>query len=69
MGSSINFIPKFSAKVFASDLLSPEVILDGIETPRMLSLPSASHKIVAQTVESSPPDKPKTARFKPKAEK
>ena len=67
--ASAKFIPKFSASCSASDLLSLLVILEGIDIPYTFSLPIASASNTAQTLESSPPDNPKTARLNPHLEK
>ena len=58
-------MPKLLANFSASLRLSLLVILEGILTPKTLSLPIASASKTAQIVESSPPDRPKTARFSP----
>ena len=61
----MKLIPKLLASFSASVLLSLLVIFDGILTPKTFSAPIASANNTAQTVESRPPDKPKTARLKP----
>ena len=65
IGASRKFIPKFCAKFCASFLLSLDVITDGILIPKTLSLPRASASNTAQTLESSPPDRPITAFLNP----
>ena len=65
IGAWVKFIPKLFAKSSASLLLSLLVIFEGMLTPYTFSAPRASAKSTAQTVESNPPDSPKTARFNP----
>ena len=65
MGTVWNSIPRFSASSLASSKLSFEENLDGMNTPRTLSLPRASTAKQAVSEESIPPDSPITTFSKP----